>query len=967
MLLNPESTPPPMPTSQMSPEAANAYAIAQQRIAECRNSGNTRLDLSGLGLTSVPPEIGQLSALTSLSLGGNQLTTLPGEIGHLSALTELALEENQFTTLPPEIGQLSALKLIHLGGNQLTTLPAVIGQFTALTRLFLRENQLTILPPEIGQLSNLMGLDLCANHLTTLCPEVGQLANLTQLDLFGNQLTSLPPEIGQLTALEELNLTNNQLTRLPPEIAQLSALKALNLNNNQLTSLPSEIGKLCGLRELDLSQNDLTSLLPEIGQLYALAKLDLSENRLASLPPEIGRLTSLEVLYLWENDLTSLPPEIGKLAAMTKINLGGNQLKSLPPVIGKLTSLAKLYVWRNQLTSLPPEIFQLTSLTQLHLAGNQLKSVPPEIGRLSSLTQLNLAENQLKGLPPEIGKLKELKELFLHENPRLGIPEETLGPVWREALTKSKSPKSPAEILNAYFRLQGEGGAPLLECKIIVVGRGGVGKTSLIKRLSGKPYDPKESETHGIQISELSFKGEKGIVLGRVWDFGGQAVLHSMHECFLTARSLYVLVLGERDDMLERDAAYWLQLIRSYAGKVPVVVAMNKSAGRQRTFDRKSLEDKYGPILAWVATECSDPGAKSGGIANLKRELTSALDGKHMESVRRKFPVKWQRIKQEMEEMKESFVSYAVFQEICRQHGESDEKEQAALARDLHDLGVAMNYGEKLQDLTILSPDWLGDGIYAVLRANDLDNKLPEKHNKVLALDGVVTEPLLAQMHQKAASKPWEMLKVADYPKDKREYLLRLMDLFHLSYPLNDDATEQLVPTLLPQEPPAEAVEPNGATVTRLRYELPVLPAPLLPWFIARVFSLVPQRLHWRRGAMLALGDARAKVWTSAEEKDVFVTVAGKERTTERLVAIIRAALHGIFAQYKALVVTEHWQYEGEWAPLRTLVKLKALPESLLPPEPERDRLSSLEADYRDHLPDADSVTEEEGQRKEGA
>jgi hypothetical protein len=71
----------------------------------------------------------------------------------------------------------------------------------------------------------------------------------------------------------------------------------------------------------------------------------------------------------------------------------------------------------------------------------------------------------------------------------------------------------------------------------------------------------------------------------RVWDFGGQHVLHAMHEFFLTARSLYLLVLGERDDMAERDAAYWLQLIRSYAGPAPVVVALNKSGGRAREMD----------------------------------------------------------------------------------------------------------------------------------------------------------------------------------------------------------------------------------------------------------------------------------------------------------------------------------------------------------------------------------------------
>ena len=42
-------------------------------------------------------------------LSGNQLTTLPPEIGQLTALTRLNLFDNQLTTLPPEIGQLTAL------------------------------------------------------------------------------------------------------------------------------------------------------------------------------------------------------------------------------------------------------------------------------------------------------------------------------------------------------------------------------------------------------------------------------------------------------------------------------------------------------------------------------------------------------------------------------------------------------------------------------------------------------------------------------------------------------------------------------------------------------------------------------------------------------------------------------------------------------------------------------------------
>ncbi|UJB70401.1 hypothetical protein HRE53_04635 [Acaryochloris sp. 'Moss Beach'] len=77
----------------------------------------------------------------------------------------------------------------------------------------------------------------------------------------------------------------------------------------------------------------------------------------------------------------------------------------------------------------------------------------------------------------------------------------------------------------------------------------------MVKRLNRQPLDLAECETHGINISPLELTCHDGLVTARVWDFGGQHVLHAMHEFFLTARSLYLLVLGEREDMAERDAA----------------------------------------------------------------------------------------------------------------------------------------------------------------------------------------------------------------------------------------------------------------------------------------------------------------------------------------------------------------------------------------------------------------------------
>ena len=55
---------------------------ANRRIAEALTAGRTSLDLSGLGLTEVPAELGQLTNLTTLTLSRNQLVSVPAELGY---------------------------------------------------------------------------------------------------------------------------------------------------------------------------------------------------------------------------------------------------------------------------------------------------------------------------------------------------------------------------------------------------------------------------------------------------------------------------------------------------------------------------------------------------------------------------------------------------------------------------------------------------------------------------------------------------------------------------------------------------------------------------------------------------------------------------------------------------------------------------------------------------------------------
>jgi len=142
------------------------------------------------------------------------------------SVSQLHFFSNGLSSLPPQIGNLTNLTELFLVSNQLGILPPEIGNLTNLTELSLSYNRLSSLPSEIGNLTNLMGLFLISNQLSSLPPEIGNLTNLTELSLSDNRLSSLPPEIGNLTNLMRLSLGDdlrlgfgrNQLSSLPPEI-----------------------------------------------------------------------------------------------------------------------------------------------------------------------------------------------------------------------------------------------------------------------------------------------------------------------------------------------------------------------------------------------------------------------------------------------------------------------------------------------------------------------------------------------------------------------------------------------------------------------------------------------------------------------------------------------------------------------------------------------------------------------------
>ncbi len=869
-----------------------ALRQVEERIERARREKAGKLDLSELGLTEFPDSLAELTQLQSLDLSHNQLAVLPESLGQLTRLQSLNVAYNQLAMLPEGLGQLTRLHSLNVRNNQLLMLPERLGQLTQLQRLPLSGNRLTSLPGSLRQLTQLQQLYLSGNQLTTFPESVSELTQLGTLTLWGNQLTVLPESLGQLTRLQRLDVSGNQLRTLPESLGQLTRLQSLDASVNQLTVLPEWLGQLTQLESLDASVNQLTVLPEWLGQLTQLQRLSVSDNRLMALPESLGQLTQLQTLSASKNRLKALPESLGPLTRLQSLDVSNNQLILLPESLGELTQLQRLTASDNQLMALPESLGKLTQLRRLGASGNQLAALPESLGQLTQLQELGVSSNQLTALPESLGQLNQLQALDVSGNQLKTLPEW----LWRLARSVSLYLEDnlplglPTEIIEShdsrkiadyYFRAVTPGARHALnEFKLILVGRGGVGKTTLVHRLvRGKFKEFKR--TPGINITRWPMTIGGKAVRAHAWDFGGQEILHGTHRFFMTERALYLILISGREGTEDHDAEYWLSLVRSFAGDVPVIVLLNKWDDFHFELDREQLCRKYGQDLVFLETD-----AKTGrGIYRLDQHIRRLA--KKLPGLKAAWPAAWHQIKTQLPEKKRNYLTFDQFCAFCRRCGITNRTDQEALVESLHDLGLMLAYrrDDALRDIGVLNPVWVTQGIYRMLTAPALRDAGGEFTVKTFR----------------------EVLPLRKYPSGLHPYLLALMRKFRLCHPLDDKGERHLIPQLLTkqEEPTLDADFPaNQCLGFTYRYDA-VLPEGLFPRFIVETYVHSEPKLVWRTGVVLHRANCRALVRGDVQGRKVTIRVTGPGGGRRELLGIIREHFERIHGSYEKLPVTE--------------------------------------------------------------
>lgn len=382
------------------------------------------------------------------------------------------------------------------------------------------------------------------------------LKNLIYLKLWHNNLSLVPESIFKLEKLKSFSFVNN--------------IVADNLNFDQMRSLET-----LELENLEISEKGKEICLPSEIQNLKIARSSFSHFIFKLNPANILNLKLIGVPFLdlktcLKNNSLLSKDSFLKEISKTKI-LSSDQIDKLfdyfdsnsngylePDEILKLNAfLFKKFLRLGP--QLPRVIFEMTHLEILDLSFQSIKLIPDEIENLKKLYSLILNDCiLLESISPKIANLSLFK-LSLNNCISLVTP--------------------PPEIVHrgmdsvmTYLKRLISGSVELKRTKLMLVGLGQAGKTSLLRALKNVKTENCEV-TDGISIEDWNVSLENGSTLTySMWDFAGQSVYYNTHQFFLSPKGIYLLVWNVRLGSEYAGLEFWLSSISCHAPGAPVII-----------------------------------------------------------------------------------------------------------------------------------------------------------------------------------------------------------------------------------------------------------------------------------------------------------------------------------------------------------------------------------------------------------
>ena len=764
----------------MTPERqrdGKAELSAQRRVESCLR-GAKKLDLSGLDITALPGGIRYAHHVNVIDVSKTKIQEIPGWICELSNLRKLLCGNSTVSHIPRSIGSLKPLEELDL-------FQAPVGG----------------LPGSMKDLGNLRKLDISSTHLT-----------------------EVPEWLGNLASLEELRCSSIPIFRLPLSIANLKRLKHLDIWGTRTRVLPEFLGELSSLEYLSFSRTDVSILPSFLSKLQKLKHLSFSRTLVTVLPDFIGQLESLRYLYLSRTPVNALPDTVGSLRNLRHLDASGTAITALPVTLGQLTELEQLNVSKTSVSDVPPSIAELTELRHLDLSSTKIDRLPSELAKLTKLERFDFSNTAVSILPEFLAELTNLAQLDFTGAPITSPPPEIIA--------------QGVDAVLAYLKDLHDG-EKQWRSKLVLAGEAQVGKTSLVKGLTGQLHDPHEPMTHGVTITDIpiAHPTESNVIMHlSAWDFGGQRTYRSAHRFYMTDRSLFLLVFNCRDEWDDRRMREWLKAISARAAESPILLVGTHSREHRHGLPLATLRKDFPRILEKIFyVDCADTPERIG-----IEELLSAItrEAAALPLMGALWPATYLRAVDAVDVLPGDYASLEAVDKAMKRAGLADAGTRTALLAALHYRGDILHFADEadIAETVVLRPTWVDAHVTKIL----------DSHN----------------VHDRAGILSRDELKSV-WPETEnslREHLIGLMEAFDLAYRIDSPEHSDvcLIVDRLPHDPPdfseswRTALDSYGADEVRLIVDFgaPVLLAGIPTWFIAREHRFTTNT-HWRYGVLL--------------------------------------------------------------------------------------------------------------------
>ncbi|CAB40408.1 GTP-binding nuclear protein RAN [Guillardia theta] len=125
--------------------------------------------------------------------------------------------------------------------------------------------------------------------------------------------------------------------------------------------------------------------------------------------------------------------------------------------------------------------------------------------------------------------------------------------------------------------------------KLILVGDGGVGKTTFVKRHLTGEFEKKYIATLGVEVHPLKFFSSSGEIIFNIWDTAGQEKFGGLRDGYYIQGQAAIIMFDVTSRLTYKNVPNWHRDLTRVCDNIPIVLVGNKVDIRDRKVKAKQI------------------------------------------------------------------------------------------------------------------------------------------------------------------------------------------------------------------------------------------------------------------------------------------------------------------------------------------------------------------------------------------